>query len=192
MATVINGTTGIDKVQDGTVTADKIASGAVTDAKIAAMAASKLTGQVADSNAPSGSVIQVVNGISSTETSTTGTTLIDTTVTASITPSSTSSKILIIASVPAYKSDGYIDNGIKIALARNGSTIGASYWVAYGLWNYINNRNRGGYSINYLDSPSSTSSLTYKIQIASMYSGYYVGVNHDYSVGSITLMEIAA
>ena len=36
------------------------------NANIAAMAASKLTGQVPDANAPSGSVIQVVQGTSST------------------------------------------------------------------------------------------------------------------------------
>lgn len=138
-----------------------------------------------------GNVLQVVNATTDAETSTTGTTLVDTYLTASITPSSANSKILVFASINAYKATGNLDNGIKLALIRNGSSIVGSYFVAYGLWTFTDTRNRAGYSVTKLDSPSSTSSVTYKIQIASQISGVGVGINHDSSTSSITLMEIA-
>ena len=138
-----------------------------------------------------GKVLQVVNDSTSTETSTTSTSLVDTTLSATITPSNTNNKILIFASLNAFKSSGNLDTGVQFALARNGSSIIGTYFVAYGLWNYIDSRARGGYSVNYLDSPNSTSALTYKIKVATMISGIGAGLNHDASTSTITLMEIA-
>jgi hypothetical protein len=73
-------------------------SGLLPNANIEAVAASKLTGQVPDANAPSGSVLQVVQGNTSTEVNTSGTSYVDTGLSASITPSSASSKILVLVS----------------------------------------------------------------------------------------------
>ena len=71
------------------------------------MALSEITNnQVAPSGMPSKSVLQVVNVKSSAAQSTTSSTFQDTALTASITPSSTSSKILILANVSMYSSSG--------------------------------------------------------------------------------------
>ena len=83
MATIINGTTGIDKIQDGTV----------VDADIASLAASKLTGDLPAGMG--GKVLQVVHSTYSTETNSSTETFTDSGLSVSITPSSTSSKILV-------------------------------------------------------------------------------------------------
>jgi hypothetical protein len=58
MPLVLSGSTGIVE--------GNIADSAITNGKIASLAATKLTGQVPDANAPSGSVIQVIQGIGTT------------------------------------------------------------------------------------------------------------------------------
>jgi hypothetical protein len=70
----------------GAVTNAYLLDGSVTKAKMAASGAW----------APAGAVIQVVNAISTTQVSTTSTSYVDTGLTASITPTSASSKILVI------------------------------------------------------------------------------------------------
>jgi hypothetical protein len=74
-------------------------SGLLPNANIEAVAASKLTGQVADANAPSGSVIQVVSTNYTTRTVISQTTsVIDITgMSVTITPSSASNKTKRIA-----------------------------------------------------------------------------------------------
>jgi len=85
----------------------------------------------------------------------------------SITPSSTSNKILII---------GYISGGGDNAfyrLDKNGSTITGylgtqtgSYTLGFGSANSTSIYNVNGNAvISYLDSPASTSALTYKVQV---------------------------
>lgn len=74
-------------------------SGLLPNANIEAVAASKLTGQVADENAPSGSVIQVGYVSSSTEYSTSSTSFQATNVSLSFTPSSATSKIILQSDV---------------------------------------------------------------------------------------------
>jgi hypothetical protein len=170
-------------IADGTVTTADIADGAITNAKIASMAASKLTGQVPDANAPSGSVIQVVNVTNSTYFSTTSSSPVSTGISASITPSSASSKILVIVATPLAGS-GQTTFNPGIYLYRGGSSIAATAGA----------RNSGtGFTagFNYLDSPATTSSTTYSLYIA-VTTG--TGVINDYtgSTTFITLMEIAA
>ena len=52
MPTTISGTTGVSQIQDGTVATADIADDAITDVKIAAVAATKLTGTIADARFP--------------------------------------------------------------------------------------------------------------------------------------------
>ena len=185
MPTIINGTTGIDTVQDGIVTADKIVSGAVTDAKIAAMAASKLTGTVPDANAPSGSVIQVVQAIvtgSSDYTTTTPTSRVS----LSITPSSTSSKIMLFYNAGDCAGLGSTDVKGATNFYRDGSSIRTvTREVCRNSSTFIT------ISGSYLDSPSSTSSLTYAVYHynASATGTFRVGDTDMPSV--LTAMEIA-
>jgi hypothetical protein len=175
------------KPANSPLTSELIPNSIITNDKIAAMAASKLTGQVADANAPSGSVLQVVNVSSTTALSTASSSWSDLPgLSASITPISSSSKILVTICVGAYA----LSNAIaEIQLLRNGSSI-----LVNGFWLHTG----GAYTISqpsqtWLDSPSTTSSITYKIQGRSRQNT----INYTYSdgngqqVSSLTLMEIA-
>ena len=148
--------------------------------------------QLADSNMPAGSVLQVVAMTTTTQTSTTSiSTYSNTAMTANITPSSSSNKILIFYSAPIRKNSGNAATGAQLRIARDSSTyFGQQRYVG---WN--NNSSMYGQetaSLYYLDSPSTTSQVNYTIQIASSVDGQNVNVGHDNSEQSLVLMEIAA
>lgn len=114
MTVVINGTTGIDTVQDGII----------TNAKIASMAATKLTGQVPDANAPSGSVIQVVQ-YSQNIKATVNSAAVKVTET-NITTSVANSKLLIILSASIGGVINYQDYDLALALGYKTGSAGSS------------------------------------------------------------------
>lgn len=156
---------------DGIVTADKIAAGAVTDPKIATIAASKLTGQVPDANAPSGSVIQVVQ-FSTTATGTVGNTAAQAPgpFQATITPISASSKILvqITAHIGMNGDSRYTGfwvkrNGVDIVVGNKGGNNGTnvSFTGNFHAANVTPTVVQANFV--YLDSPNSTSALTYAL-----------------------------
>jgi len=157
---------------------------------IASVASSALIGQVPDANAPSGSVIQVVT-ISKSDTasvSTTSQTDISG-LSVAITPISTSSKILVIASVPTYHSSS-MQGGIL--LKRNGSILAVSTDYYHPSGTGVS----GNINISYLDNPSSSSSVTYNLAFR-IYGSGTLTINKDYDgnvngVSTLTLMEIAA
>ena len=137
-----------------------------------------------------GKILQVVNGISNTNTSTTGNTFIDTGITASITPLFANSKIMIFVSVSAVYKNGS-NSSIGLTVLRGSSEIirfadnGLSY-------NGTTAANQTSGSINYLDSPATTSATTYKVQMKNgSGSGGSVSINDGNVYSSITLMEIA-
>lgn len=111
-----------------------------------------------------GSVVQVVTGTTTTSTQSTSTTYSDTTLTATITPKSNTSKILVLVSQP-YRSSRAADstNGY-IQLQRNGSALQTTgelgIETAAGALSVV----QGVCAMAYLDSPGSTSALTYKTQ----------------------------
>jgi hypothetical protein len=141
-------------------------------------------------NIPTGSVLQVVNTVYGTPTSTTSNTLVDTGLQAIITPSSSSNKILVIYTVPVVKATGDNSNGVSLGVTRNGSIVGNTFWLSYGAWTGSSANNRAGYSATLLDSPSSTSALTYKLRFCETYGSAGVSVCHDDSYATMTLMEI--
>lgn len=181
-------------------------SGLLPNANIEAMAASKLTGQVPDANAPSGSVIQVVYGETSSLTSWSSLTdWTDTGITATITPSNTSSRILIMVDGKF----GGTDSGINftLRLLRNGSLLyaGTDTNMKQGFAHFEQGWSAFQYFImpanaTTVDSPSSTSALTYKVQLRPNGTGSIIYMNrtHNNSASqattrsSITLLEIAA
>ena len=140
------------------------------------------------SSLPSGSVLQVVQGIASSQVVHT-TSYSDTGLSASITPTLTSSKILIKVDQHCYV-DRY---GGSLKLLRNTTDVW-EHRQAYGLYldpNVII-RGRLSQSFNYLDSPSSTSQLTYKTQARQyLSSGAFRTQDGGYFDSFITLMEIA-
>jgi len=142
-------------------------------------------------------VLQVVNSFYTTVTTISTGTYTDTGLTATITPSSASSKILVTISQPIFNQ---VDAGSNVQIGAfakilRGATklwpnttnadvqyiyiqSNTAYKELIGLWNYT-----------YLDSPSTTSATTYKTQLA-MDGGTVMQTNTGGS--SITLMEIGA
>jgi hypothetical protein len=149
-----------------------------------------------------GSVLQVVSVTKTDTFSTTSGTFADITgLSINITPVSTSSKIFITASLYGDNSAG--DLGM-IQLVRNSTPIGIGdtegtrtrTTTAVGTFQ-INRPNSG--SINFMDSPSSTSSTTYKLQMR--VNGGTAFLNRPFdgtdnpvyprTISTLTLMEIA-
>jgi hypothetical protein len=139
----------------------------------------------------SGAVLQVISMSTTTVFTSTVTTYADIGLTATITPTSSSSRILILASFGDTSSQNQNGPaGNKLILYRNSTQIGGQF---ANQWNYtttnVHTITSGG--LVYIDSPSSTSALTYKFQGASQGSGRTMEFMRDNTVGSIILMEIA-
>ena len=144
---------------------------------------------------PTGSVLQVVNATYSTYTTFSSSTYADSGLTASITPTSSTSKILVIASINGTGKAGS-NTALGARLLRNASVISNMDGDA-GFDNSAGNNSIGSVMISYLDSPATTSSTTYKVQCNSLgnaassrINDYYAGAGD--SVSTITLMEISA
>ena len=103
--------------------------------------------------------LQIIQGTSTTPKSTTSTSFVDTNLTASITPQSASSKILIMA-MGEMRTD---TTGASFAvLARGGTPI--TNGMAR---NSVTGAGLSHATLIYVDSPASTSALTYSVQLAS-------------------------
>ena len=137
-----------------------------------------------------GAVLQVVNGTTSTGVSSTSNTFADTGLSASITPSSTSNKILVIINQNGLrKENNGANNDIGIKVFRGTTEIAepTRFSLFTGTATQLYGTTVSGC---YLDTPSSTSSLTYKTQFRRPDGA---GTVHVQSVGTstITLLEIA-
>jgi hypothetical protein len=120
--------------------------------------------------AAGGKVLQVVQGTTATSTTISSATYTDTTLTATITPSATSSKILILVMQNWSMYTPSAANVYSAIKLLRGSTDVYVSPVNYGLGGiYVSAaaevEARGMAPITYLDSPSSTSALTYKTQV---------------------------
>jgi len=146
----------------------------------------------------SGSALQVVQGNTSTASSTTSGTFSDTALTATITPSSTSNKVLVVVSQAGCRKGA--DNGyaaVSLRLLRGSTTI-QNFASFIG---YNNNAASveliiGTISTVYLDSPGTTSATTYKTQFASPNGTGTATVQNALAStinnSTITLIEISA
>ena len=137
-----------------------------------------------------GHVIQVVQGTTTSETSVNGSTYVDTNLTASITPTSSSSKILILASQQMSSNNGSSAGSWQVIfrLMRGSTELYESHRSPW-LYNQIG---IGGVnSISYLDSPATTSSVTYKTEAKNGSSSGNMTAQMGSSLSSMVLMEIA-
>ena len=175
-------------------------SGALTGATLVAPALgtpasgvlTNCTGVVAGA-LPAGSVLQVVSANTITLASSSSSTFADTTLTASITPRSASSKILIIVTQQGVGRTTN-NNSAQIRLMRDATVI----QTTSDLIGYTGSTSpaRGlEVSMNCLDSPATTSSITYKTQFNSKDNNASVAVqdwgSSNNATSTITLMEIA-
>ena len=126
---------------------------------VSGIAGTNLTASSGVLNASGGKILQVVTGTSNTDTSVTSTSYTDSTLSASITPSATSSKILILVSqtVSVSRDSGNAIGAINIMRAT--TQIWEGYVAVAGADGQL-----GQTSVMYLDSPSTTSATTYKTQ----------------------------
>ena len=136
-----------------------------------------------------GKVLQVVQGTTTTSTSNSTSTFADTSLSASITPSSATSKVLVMVNQVISKSNGNLDNSIDMRIVRGATTILESTFIlytgqAFTLYSLA--------SFVYLDSPSTTSATTYKTTFRNFYNGASVTMQQNSNASYITLLEIGA
>lgn len=152
-----------------------------------------------------GKVLQVVSANKTDTASTTSTTFVTTGLEVTITPSATSSKIFIIANANLGH---LLDNTMGACIMRDstelnlgdaaGSRMRAGSRIQYQYSSYVTD----SFPMTYLDSPSSTSAITYKVAYKSRgYLSQSIYINRGYtdtdanyygrSSSTITVMEIA-
>jgi hypothetical protein len=142
-----------------------------------------------------GKVLQVVQGTYGTQASSTSSTFADTGLTATITPSAASSKILVMQfTANCYKSGA--DNYLTLKLLRGATVI---HWISgLAIGTGTTGTAIAALTSSYLDSPATTSATTYKMQFANRNSGATGTVFTNYTaesqdvVSTMILLEIGA
>jgi len=183
----------IGKATTDTLTNKTLTSPTLTTPALGTPASGVLTNctGVVSGALPAGSVLQVVQGTYATTVSSSTNTFIDTGLTATITPRSTSSKILVLINHNQNgKSNADGSNGITFRLVRGVTALQT-------MTDYLGYTQSAtavylSFSSSYLDSPSTTSATTYKTQFASSNNTASVSVQNQAanSPSFITLMEI--
>ena len=158
-----------------------------------------VSGYVPYANLPAGSVLQVVSTTKTDTFATTSATFTDlTSLSVSITPKSSSNKIFVIVNTGMSSSSG---SGLSVFnLVRNSTNI-AQPATSPTFVGTIDAYQAGGtdfilpVSFSFLDSPSTTSSTTYKVQVRTNSGTLYINQRQTGDcafVSTITVMEIAA
>ncbi len=136
-----------------------------------------------------GKVLQVITATDSTQRSTTSASFVtaSNTLSISITPSSASNKIFIIATTTTINQG---NQSAFFTIYRDATNLAGANGFQY-------TEGNGGVgqelptTMSYLDSPSSTSALTYQVYLRSNSSGNYAYVNANTVTGTIIAFEIA-
>jgi hypothetical protein len=137
-----------------------------------------------------GKLKQVVQGTTSTAYANSTTTMTDTGLSATITPTSATSKILVLVSHNSvFKTSANANNGANVNLLRGSTVISGSYLNSYSAGTGIFNL-YSSVQIMYLDSPNTTSATIYKTQMNNVFNGPQIGFG-PYAQ-SIILIEIGA
>ena len=141
-----------------------------------------------------GKIGQIVTATTSTEVSNTSGTYADVGLSASITPTATSSKIYVIVSASNAGTTGSGANNIVslVRLVRGSTEIAECLGLRVD--NVTNMQNGGSFSYTDLDSPSSTSAVTYKVQqkLETAGNGRTSFFCFNSRLATITLMEVLA
>ena len=145
-----------------------------------------------------GGITQIVSSTKTDTASSTSTSFTDTGISASITPSSSSNKILIVTSVYWSHSGS---PAMVLNLVRGSTNISqpavtsGSHAGTVAAW--VNALSMSSHTITFLDSPNTTSSTTYKIQWKSTNGGTiqlnsYVNATSQYhGTSTISLFEVS-
>ena len=163
--------------------------------------ATNVTGTLATGNGGTGAtsfapgkVLQIVQGQKDGLISTSSTSYVTTNLSASITPSATDSKVLILANMTACLQATQNKNGFfTIYRASTNIAPGGSglYQQLSGIYSASGGSITPGLNMSFLDSPSSSSSTTYTVYMATD-SGGDQRMNQNGTSSVIQLLEIGA
>lgn len=148
-------------------------------------------------------VLQVNSTTLSSTFTTTSTSFTDITgLSVSITPSATSSKILVYATINGSQDQGINDAALQLVRGSTAISIGdaaATMVQASAQFNAFFGSSQSSQSILFLDSPSTVSATTYKVQMINSSAGTsYINrsklssAGYYRTVSAITVMEISA
>ena len=167
--------------------------------------ASAITGTISGTRLPTGSVLQVVSNTKIDTFSTTSSSYVDVTgLFVTITPTSATSKILItgLVNYGAAADVGFFRLVRDSTAICVGTAAGSRIVATAQMRNNPDAADADAAALNFLDSPNTTSTVTYKIQAASASGGYTTRfnssaddvdqTNRGRTASTITVMEIAA
>jgi hypothetical protein len=146
--------------------------------------------------ASAGSVLQVVQGTYSTQAQISSTSYVDSGLSATITPTSSTSKILVIGSMAG---DGFRNSNATLLtyqnIVRNSTQVTEKkgyFGGAVSSDGYFYNLHNT--TLTFLDSPATTSPITYKVQarLDSTANDAYIRYQTNNSTSVMILMEISA
>ena len=180
---------------DGTVTTGKIVNSNVTNAKLQNSSIT-LNGSAVSLGGSAtiggGKIGQLVSMTHSTSVTTTSGSFQDSGATLNITPSATSSKVFVIAQVNCGVTRSNAESYMSLGIMRASTQIFTQAQQGFG--GYIGNSNAyqnfGIQTLAYVDSPSSTSQLTYKINFKASAGNAIVQYGSTPTI--LTLMEVLA
>ena len=194
MPTLISGSTGVDKITDGAVVNADMADDAIGIAELSATGTASsstfLRGDNTWAAAGGGKVLQVVNTVYCSESTSTSSSYADLGMSATMTCASSSNKILVIVDLQGIRHYGG-NTSLNAYLQKDSSN-----WKLMGI--RITNMDTGtpaslsvgGTGGSFLDAVGDTSAHTYKIVFANRAGTGSVRINDDNACSSITLMEI--
>lgn len=132
-------------------------------------------------------ILQVVYGTTTTAVGVSSATPVDSGLTATITPQSSSNKILVFANHSTYTFGAGTTGGLF--LLRNSTTLQSFFDVGY---QSVGSNSLTSWATSILDSPATTSAITYKTQQSrGLGAGtFYTQVNSN--PGNIVLLEVSA
>lgn len=140
----------------------------------------------------SGSILQVQSNSLTSQVTLTTSTAVDTGIAVSITPTSTTSKILVRVALNGLNRQ-VGDTGLNAYLYRGATNLTAFAYQAGRIHSTTTQFNGGSVVCDYVDSPASTAALTYTVYASSSQNTAYAIINHsNLTTSSITVMEIAA
>jgi len=217
MAITLNGGTGVitgvavGGLPDGCVANDDLA-GSIADGKITGLTASKLTGALPAISGASltgisgGKVLQVINTqINAGTDGVSNNAWADSTITNSITPSATGSRVLIMAHFVATQYNTSGDGGWSLRFKEAISGGATNYpeelssgtnsnYHTFNYWGGTETYNRYiRESVHFVASPNTTSAVTYTLQYGTYnMEGFSIGNNGTSGKTILTLIEIGA
>jgi hypothetical protein len=136
----------------------------------------------------SSKVVQIVYGSTGTDKTVTSNVYVDSNLTATITPTSASNKVLVMVTHGSNQKDSS-NTSMGMRLFRGATQI-AQILVDGGKDGASGRQDFGGTSINVLDEPATTSATTYKTQINSQNNSSSVSTQSGNGLSTIILMEV--